>query len=195
MKHLEKFGSFNEGRLSKVVGATGIALAASIGSAKEKTKAKEQNTEYVVPVGRKDIIESYQSLLSKEGIEFEKISKFKNLKDVQDYINYLDELCEKNDIVVLDSKHSRRYTLTGEIQGESGPINNSHIFNHSIHLKKVNDEFSTFIVKLSNLSTGSSKFYTYINKIDIIDLPNGTYLMEILDDNGFLMSKKVIIQH
>ena len=88
------------------------------------------------------------------------------------------------DSVIVSSKQD--YTVS---------VYNNYIFSESILLKKVDTELSTFIVKLTNLSTGSSKFYTYINFIDIIDFPNGLYLIEIADERKYLMSRRLVIQH
>ena len=100
MKHLSGFESFNEGKASKIAGAAGIALAAATGAGAHTHKSnKEKETkEYVIPAGRKTIIEGLQKCLSDGKVKFKKTPEFEDVEEVKDYIDYLNKLCDKHDI-------------------------------------------------------------------------------------------------
>jgi microcompartment protein CcmL/EutN len=62
------------------------------------TPNDKEATEYVVPSGRKTIIEDLQQCLRDCKVKYKKTPEFEDAKDVKDYIDYLNELCDKNDV-------------------------------------------------------------------------------------------------
>ena len=109
MKHLSGFESFNEGKASKIAGAVGIALAAATGAGAHthKSNKDKEATEYVVPAGRKTIIEDLQQCLRDCKVKYKKTPEFEDAKDVKEYIDYLNELCDKNDVGLRVKSHKK----------------------------------------------------------------------------------------
>ena len=119
MKHLVKFSAFNESMASKIIGTAALAMGAVAGSntglAKDAPKQEQSIKPYEVSDRKLNIIEDLQNILGAHKIDYKikfwaetkngyPIPEFHNKEEVNDYIDYLNDLCDSNNISKKEKK-------------------------------------------------------------------------------------------